>query len=158
MLAWSLPAQVSAGEAPSEAPELPSEPSEPLLPAVQDAWLPGAGERSPATTLQPPHFLGMTYMFPLRLHLARGGHIDGALGGVDPEAGELLLEGVGMPAVAQATAGGSEEIEVQWSSPEVRAQQLRHLSTYVLQNILHKPSPLMFLIGDFNFTSRAKFT
>ena len=38
------------------------------------------------------------------------------------EAGELLLEGVGMPAVAQATAGGSEEIEVQWSSPQVSAQ------------------------------------
>ena len=33
----------------------------------------------------------MGYLFPLRLHLTRGGHVEGALGGVDFVRGELLL-------------------------------------------------------------------
>ena len=58
-----------------------------------------------------------------RLRLRIAGGAEASVGvRVESEAGALLLEGVGMPAAAQATAGGSEEIEVQWSSPQVRPQ------------------------------------
>ena len=38
-----------------------------------------------------PAFAGMGYLFPLRLHLARGGTVDGTLGGVDLDGRQLLL-------------------------------------------------------------------
>ena len=53
-------------------------------------WLPDPGERTDQTRT-PAVFDGMAYLFPMRLHLSRGGHVDGGLGGVDPETGELLL-------------------------------------------------------------------
>jgi len=37
------------------------------------------------------NFRGMGYLFPLRLQLVYGGSVDGAMGGVDSERGELLL-------------------------------------------------------------------
>ena len=38
-----------------------------------------------------PAFAGMGYLFPLRLHLTRGGSVEGTLGGVDVDGGRLLL-------------------------------------------------------------------
>lgn len=64
-----------------------------LLPAValaDEAWVPDPGERTEQTRT-PPKFDGMAYLFPLRLHLSLGGHLDGGMGGLDPESGELLL-------------------------------------------------------------------
>jgi len=58
--------------------------------AQDEAWAPDDGERT-AETRTPPAFEGMSYLFPLRLHLTRGGHIDGAMGGYDPDTGEFLL-------------------------------------------------------------------
>ncbi len=54
------------------------------------AWTPDEGVRS-AQTRTPPSFRGLEYLAAIRLHLIRGGHIDGGLGGVDPETGDLLL-------------------------------------------------------------------
>ena len=69
-----------------------------------------------------------------RLRLRIAGGAEASVGvRVESKAGELLLEGVGMPAVAQATAGGSEEIEVQWSSPQVRPrpqEQMEGVKTF----------------------------
>ncbi len=53
-------------------------------------WVPDDGERT-AETRTPPSFTGMEYGFPIRLHLARGGFVDGSLGGVNAASGELLL-------------------------------------------------------------------
>jgi hypothetical protein len=53
-------------------------------------WLPDRGEHTDQTRT-PPGFDGMAYGFPMRLHLSLGGHIDGGMGGLDPETGELLL-------------------------------------------------------------------
>ena len=78
-----------------------------------------------------PGGVGTLHTHPITVHSSRlrmriAGGAEASVGvRVESEAGELLLEGVGMPAVAQATAGGSEEIEVQWSSPEVSAQPER---------------------------------
>ena len=75
-----------------------------------------------------PGGVGTVRTHPITVHSSRlrlriAGGAEASVGvRVESEAGELLLEGVGMPAVAQATAGGSEEIEVQWSSPQVSAQ------------------------------------
>ena len=38
-----------------------------------------------------PSFDGLGYLFPIRLHLNRGGYIDGGMGGVDADGGRLLL-------------------------------------------------------------------
>jgi hypothetical protein len=54
------------------------------------AWAPDDGRRS-SLTRTPPTFEGMAYLFPLRLHLIRGGYLDGTMGGVDRDRGELLL-------------------------------------------------------------------
>ena len=53
-------------------------------------WEPGPGDRTEATRTR-PDFSGMGFLFPLRLHLVRGGHIDGQVAGVDAGLGELLL-------------------------------------------------------------------
>ena len=53
-------------------------------------WLPGGGERT-AQTRAGADFRGMGFLFPLRLHLQRGGFIDGKVGGLDQESGELML-------------------------------------------------------------------
>lgn len=58
--------------------------------AQEPGWDPDVGERSEQTRT-PPRFEGMEYLFPLRLHFVRGGHLDGGLGGYDPATGQLLL-------------------------------------------------------------------
>ena len=58
--------------------------------ADDGAWDPGPGEHTEQTRT-PPAFDGMAWLFPLRLHLSLGGHVDGAMGGLDTETGELLL-------------------------------------------------------------------
>lgn len=61
-----------------------------LAAGVDDDWLPQDGGRS-GETLKGASFDGMGYLFPLRLHLSRGGFIDGGLGGVDEDSGAMLL-------------------------------------------------------------------
>ncbi len=59
--------------------------------AAEDAeWEPDQGERSDITR-DGPRFEGFIYMHPMRLHLVRGGHVEGAFGGVDAGRGEVLL-------------------------------------------------------------------
>ncbi|MCP4871883.1 MAG: hypothetical protein GY898_24515 [Proteobacteria bacterium] len=58
--------------------------------ADEGAWTPDDGVRTDQTRT-PPRFEGMEYLFPLRIHLTRGGHLDGGLGGYDPTTGQLLL-------------------------------------------------------------------
>jgi hypothetical protein len=53
-------------------------------------WLPESAPLVSSSRIGPV-FDGMGYLFPLRLHLSRGGYIDGGLGGVDEGAGRLLL-------------------------------------------------------------------
>lgn len=53
-------------------------------------WSPGDGERTEQTR-SGPDFRGMGFLFPLRLHLVRGGHVDGQIAGADDEGGELML-------------------------------------------------------------------
>jgi len=60
------------------------------LALADDGWLPDGGDQSEETR-SPPSFDGMAWLFPLRLHLSRGGHVDGGMGGLDSETGELLL-------------------------------------------------------------------
>lgn len=57
---------------------------------ADDSWDPDEGDRTEATR-SPATFEGMAWLFPLRLHLSHGGHVDGGMGGVDRETGELLL-------------------------------------------------------------------
>ena len=54
----------------------------------ESVWIPGGGERS-VKTREPPSFLGMSYRFPVRLHLVRGGYIDGLVEGMDVESMSL---------------------------------------------------------------------
>ncbi|MEE2830116.1 MAG: hypothetical protein VX498_13075 [Myxococcota bacterium] len=58
--------------------------------AGEPTWEPGAGDRS-ADTRKGPSFEGMDYLFPLRLHLSRGGHLEGGMGGIDGDRKEVLL-------------------------------------------------------------------
>ena len=58
--------------------------------AEEPRWQPGDGVLS-SESRTGPDFLGMTYLFPLRLHLSRGGYVDGGLGGVDALQGRMLL-------------------------------------------------------------------
>jgi hypothetical protein len=58
--------------------------------AEDPEWLPGDGERTEETR-SGPSFGGMDYLFPLRLHLVRGGFIEGTMGGMDEVEGEFLL-------------------------------------------------------------------
>lgn len=60
------------------------------LRAEEPHWQPSDGERSEETRAG-PSFDGMAYLFPLRLHLSRGGSLAGGLGGVDVSGGRLLL-------------------------------------------------------------------
>ncbi len=53
-------------------------------------WQPGDGEQTDETR-PGPDFAGMGFLFPLRLHLVRGGHVDGKIAGADDATGELLL-------------------------------------------------------------------
>lgn len=53
-------------------------------------WEPDDGERSEQTR-PGPDFLGMGFLFPLRLHLSRGGYVDGQIAGADDDGGELML-------------------------------------------------------------------
>ncbi len=61
-------------------------------PAAADerVWEPAAGERTDDTR-EGPRFEGLIYMHPMRVHLARGGHVEGTFGGVDADTGEVLL-------------------------------------------------------------------
>jgi len=59
--------------------------------AGEARWLPETPTSSSAEMRQGPVFSGMGYLFPLRLHLSRGGTIDGGMGGVDDDGGLLLL-------------------------------------------------------------------
>jgi len=59
-------------------------------PASAAEWLPGDGEQTEETR-SGPDFRGMGFLFPLRLHLVRGGHLDGQIAGADEEGGELLF-------------------------------------------------------------------
>ena len=59
-------------------------------PALASEWIPGPGERS-AETRTGPDFTGMRFLFPLRLHLSRGGFLEGQIAGADELGGELLL-------------------------------------------------------------------
>jgi hypothetical protein len=59
--------------------------------AGEARWLPDSNPTAEAAMRQGPAFSGMGYLFPLRLHLSRGGTIDGGMGGVDQDGGLLLL-------------------------------------------------------------------
>lgn len=54
------------------------------------AWTPDGGERT-AVTRSPAAFEGLEYLTAIRLHLILGGYIEGGLGGVDLDTGDLLL-------------------------------------------------------------------
>jgi hypothetical protein len=58
--------------------------------AAGSKWQPEAPPHT-ASTRVGPSFDGLGYLFPIRLHLNRGGYIDGGMGGVDAGGGRLLL-------------------------------------------------------------------
>lgn len=63
---------------------------ETAAPPETTEWEPGPGERTEATRSR-PDFTGMGFLFPLRLHLLRGGHVDGQIAGASPDQAQLLL-------------------------------------------------------------------
>ena len=83
LLLWALlaPAAVEAGE---DAEVVTSRA------AVLSDWQPKSLAPGP-TSRTGPSFEGMGYLFPLRLHLSRGGYIDGGMGGIDTAGGRMLL-------------------------------------------------------------------
>ncbi len=59
--------------------------------AEEPRWQPESSPSSSGALSVEPTFAGMGYLFPLRLHLTRGGTVDGTMGGVDVGGGQLLL-------------------------------------------------------------------
>jgi hypothetical protein len=60
--------------------------------AARGEWTPGDGERTEQTT-GPDEWDGIDYLMPTRLHLVRGGFVEGAFGGLKRwvDGGEILL-------------------------------------------------------------------
>lgn len=71
-------------------PVAEAEPTTDDAPSSDDGWVPGPGEETPQTR-EGADFTGMGFLFPVRLHLTRGGHIDGKVAGFDPETGEFMF-------------------------------------------------------------------
>jgi hypothetical protein len=59
--------------------------------AEEPRWQPEPSPSASGPLSVGPAFAGMGYLFPLRLHLTRGGTVDGTLGGIDVDGGQLLL-------------------------------------------------------------------
>ncbi|MCO4771164.1 MAG: hypothetical protein KDA24_14105 [Deltaproteobacteria bacterium] len=85
-------AAVAAEEGEGTDPEESAAPAESTTAEVssKEEWVPGSGERT-ALTRTGPDFRGMGFLFPVRLHLSLGGHIDGKIAGLEEGSGDLML-------------------------------------------------------------------
>jgi len=82
----------SDGDSPAGSEESPPAAAEAdeLDDELDPGWVPGPGEET-AETRQGADFTGMGFLFPVRLHLTQGGHLDGKVAGLDPESGEFMF-------------------------------------------------------------------